>query len=487
MNVVRVYVLCLWLLAGASAQAVLNPTLAVDSGSTGGFWSSITTAYNTQTNKILAAWVTPEGLYSTLFNPNGTPYALPTLLLEYGGAISIASSAISSCYNTQNNQFLIMFLGAEGDYSMYFFIVDQTGALVSGPTVALTLTANPFSAPVCCYNSTTNQYGITSNNGDGQVCFVILNADGTVSSTTVIPGSTIASDTYTSSICYNSTANQYLISWQTSSETIVFAVYNANGTFDAGIGLVTVPFTPDLGDTVYSLTVPNIYNNNNQYLMAWTTINGGCYFVIYDATGTPVVTATPFATSTIDPSLSMFITGAFNPVDSTYFLTWMGIDAKYHYCIVARDGTIIVPKQSIPNYLTTGASAGGLGCVTYMPISGGSIYMTWINGYNTPVVNGFSAVYSGTSLGPLSTSTTLLNRFANYGEFFNQLSWWSPINASVSSYQIQRLTTLLATVPGTQMTYQDHNQSPDEQVDYTVSGFGSATTPIVLIGIQSGS
>lgn len=480
--------LVLWcLLSVVHTQAVLNPTLAVDSNSSGGFWSSINTAYNTQTNQILATWVTPEGLYGRLFSPNGLPDASPILLLNSEGEISIASSALTSSYNTQNNQFLITFVGVgESGYAIYFFIVDQAVGIIEGPTEALILPGNPFAAPACCYNSTTNQYGITVNNGDGQVCFAIINADGTVSSTTVIPGSVIASDTYTSSISYNSTNNQYLISWQTTTPTLVFVVYNADGSIDSGIGLVTVPFTIESGGELYSLLVPNIYNSrDNQYLIAWTTSIGNCYFAIYDASGSSVVAETPFALNTLDPSVYMFIVGTFNPTNNTYFLTWMGNDSNYYYSIINADGSIVVSEQLIPNYLSTGAQAGGRGSATYMPVFGGSIYINWINQYNSPFVNGFSAIYSNDPLGPLSTSTSRLNRFANYGEYFNQLAWWSLVNSSVTSYQLYRSTTLLATMPGTQMTYQDHNQSAYERILYKVVGYGVASSPLVLMYIQS--
>lgn len=486
MQLVWLFIVCL--LSVGETQTGLNPSLAVDSGSAGGFWSSINTSYNTQTNLILANWVTPEGLYDRLFNSNGTPYSSPILLLS-SDDISIASSTISSCYNAQDNQFLITFLAAaESGYGIYFFIVNYAGVIVLGPTEAIHLDNNSFVAPGCCYNNTTNQYGITINNGDEQILFAILNADGTVSSTTTIPGSTVASDTYTSSIVYNSTNNQYLISWQNPTPAINFAVYNADGTIDAGIGLATVPFVTDPMDDPYSILVPTFYNShNNQYLIAWVTGSGSAYFSIYDADGNQLVEATSFTTDSLDPAQNMVIAGAFNATNATYFLSWMGIDSSYHYSIINGDGSIAVLEQPVANYLATGANPGGRGTATYMPVLGGSMYISWVNQYNTPTVNGFSAVYSGAPLGPLSTSTTVLNRFANYGDFFNQLSWWSPVNSSVVSYQIYRSTTLLATLSGIQTTYQDYNQSPSGQALYKVIGYGAANSPLMLTYIQTQS
>lgn len=80
------------------------------------------------------------------------------------------------------------------------------------------------------------------------------------------------------------------------------------------------------------------------------------------------------------------------------------------------------------------------------------------------------------------SASALTNRFATQSDYIKIISWLASPTTDVTSYQISRNGTVIATVPSTQLSYDDHNQSKKTVNTYSVVALSAtgASTPVTI-------
>ncbi len=469
----KMYICTLLFLCSGLRADTLGPTTLINNGGNP-LGAPPYSCFNTQTNQFFVGWISGF-IYSSLYSPDGTQQSGPTLLVDNSGPVN-PFTLPGSCYNSTNNEFLISYLGQGAEVSAWFNILDQNGNSIVGPTSL----ENPGgdqanSLVLCCYNSTNNEYALTWGSVGNLCYFAVIDKTGNV----VVPTMAIADATinanggYNIFISYNSIDNQYFFTWQGLDNNPYYAIYNADGT-------VSIPATliPSEGNINAPVLSSSYNSTDNQYLITWNDNTGDGFFAIYNAAGAAVVAATLFA-NTVSPTNYGSVLSSYNSKNNEYFLTWQGVDGNSHYAIYDADGVVFIGATTIPN--VTGVTDFGFVTNSYS-VNANAFFISWIG----PIVtqDGYYAVYTRTPPPPnppsQGTGQHNLNRFANYGEYFNTLQWHLSISSDVANYKIYRGDSLIATLPPTQTTYQENNQ-PNKSVIYSITAvdiYGQESIPL---------
>ena len=316
-----------------------------------------------------------------------------------------------------------------------------------------------------------NEYALTWGSVAGVVYFAIIDAQGNV----VVPATAIsdsavnASGGYNVFVSYNSVANQYFFTWQDSLNNVPhFAIYNANGTVHVAVTAIPSP------DSVTAPFLVSSYNTlENQYLITWNDENQNGYFALYDAAGTAVVPATLFA-DTVSEFNYGSVFSSYNPQKNAYFLTWESVDGNSQYALLDASGAVSVAATDIPN--VTGVVDYGFVTNSY-GINDGAFFISWIGPESS--TNGYFAIYGQINPPSQASGQHLLNRFANYGEYFNKLQWTMSTTPNITNYNVYRAGNLIAMLPPLQTTYEDHNQPNVPQL-YSITAVQNGAESVPL-------
>lgn len=398
------------------------------------------------------------------------------------GTIAAGSSSPSVCYNSTDRQYFVTWV--EATSALMFSILDDTGTTVIGPN---SITVDYIGADaMCCYNTRTNQYCITwtaGNGGPSNTYFVIINADGSVAQDiTMIPavaGQSSAADT-DSFVTYNSQNNEYLFTWLSDTglgvNETAFAIYGATGGVVVPAQIIPQP----TGFNTTGHPPFSCYNSlQNQYFITWNPRDTGgelrAYFAIYSATGTALVPATQ-----IPALLDVYQTPvcSYNVQTNQYFVTWNGTYSEALYAIFDSTGTMLSSGE-LP--LLSGNVPVSLVFNT-LSVQDSTYFVTWYAGNGCAYFNIFTSTPTVPDPVPSLVGQHGLNRFANYGEYVNQLQWTPSPSPTVTTYQIYRDATVIATVPASTTIFAAHNQ-PSSPTTYSVQAVNAVGQTSSLVSI----
>ncbi len=467
------YILSSFLFFCINVQAdTLGPTTLITSvgGNLGG---SPFSCFNTKTNQFFVGWRT-DSLYCSFYSPTGTLLRGPTIVVTQDDPVTTYVGPVS-CYNSTNNKFLISYYGAfDGQVCALFNILDQNGISIVGPTKLNNLNSKDANSLIfCCYNSTDNEYALTWSDKNDVCLFAIVDAQGNIKKqTSTIAGSSIG-DGNNVFVSYNATENQYFFTWQGNNNFPYFAIYNADGTVHTAA--TAIPSN----NTIYAAIVPNSYNNStNQYVITWRDNNNYGFFTLYDVAEASFTTPTQFTTQAANNG-NPGILSSYNTRNNDYFLSWDNAQTTNQCVIIDALGTVSTTSTDIDNV----DQVTSFGFITNSyGISKNTFFISWVGNDN----KGYYAIYTQTPpvINPPTQGTGqhLLNRFFNYGEYFNALKWRQSTTANITHYNIYRTNTLIATVPSFQTTYEDHNQ-PTAPVVYsvtTIDKYGVESAPLYI-------
>jgi len=257
----------------------------------------------------------------------------PTTEIDNNG--NLVGAPPVSCFNTQTNQF---FVGWESG-GLYGSLYDTSGALVVGPLLLVNdgVPVVPYTLPASCYNSVNNQFLISYLGYNGTSigsAFNILDQNGNnvVGPILINPGA----DQPNSLIfcCYNSTNNEYCLAWGSVNGFCYFVIIDSLGNILVNPTLIS-PSQINTNDG-YNLFVS--YNStNNQYCFTWQgSSDNNPYFALYNANGTVAVSPTPVSSS--GNSLSLVLTSCFNAMNGQYLIAWNDIAHNGYFATVNGAG-----------------------------------------------------------------------------------------------------------------------------------------------------
>ncbi len=238
-------------------------------------------AYNSATNQFLVVWQTFQAgtlldISGQLVNANGT---------LAGAEISISTAANDQAapavaYNSTANQFLVVWQTFQAGT-----LLDISGQLVNangilaGGEIAISTAANDQTVPAVGYNSTANQFLVVWQTFQAgtllDISGQLVNADGILAGGEIAI-STAANDQTVPAVGYNSTANQFLVVWQDFQAGTLLDIsgqlVNANGTL-SGTKIT-------ISNAANDQTAPAVaYNSTaNQFLVVWEDLSGGGSF-----------------------------------------------------------------------------------------------------------------------------------------------------------------------------------------------------------------
>ncbi len=339
----RYYVLSLYLFCfyNISFADTISSAIQIDANSLL-FASPPFASFNTQAKQFLVGFLASDS-FCSLYNMTGELVTGPTTILTANDN-PVAFSPPVSCYNSLANEFLITYIGWQGNTSTYFSILDQNLNTLVGPTELINPNDDLNSKIVsCCYNSISNQYLIVWTTASSSAYFVILDASGNILvNRTEINGLSV-SDGRGVYVSYNSVNNQYFFSWQdNSSSSPYFAIYNSVGS------LVIAPTIINDTTIAYATFIMSAYNStNNQYMVVWNDTSNNAYFMIYDASGSVVVPMTLIVENSVSITGGGGLAVCYNPALNEYFISWNGNDNKIYYTIYSNQGIQKVALTSL--------------------------------------------------------------------------------------------------------------------------------------------
>ncbi len=133
-------------------------------------------------------------------------------------------------------------------------------------------------------------------------------------------------------------------------------------------------------------------------------------------------------------------------------------DPDPYYALFNADGSQVIASTIISNpYPATNRPV-----YTCYNSTNGTNVITW-DGYDSVSMLNYNyfAIFTPTpAIEPVTnlSASRLLNRFANYGEYFNRLTWKPSSTLDVVNYRIYNDWTLVATLSATATSYEVHNQ-----------------------------
>lgn len=254
----------------------------------------------------------------------------------------IIQTGVFSSYNSQQDQFLLTWWNGD-EANIDFIIYNSDGSIEVPYTILFNGTITPLSDVVSCYNSHSDQYFVVWNEfNTSSAAFAILDSSGNVvQGVTTITGTHAPNDTIACS--YNSTTHQYFVSWADVAQAMFFAIINENGTeYKAETSIPNA-----IGITTHGYRVFSSYNSTtNEYLISWVGSNFTVYFAIYDATGTAVKTATAISASNGYSNAA----NCYNSTNNQFFITWYDSSGVY-FSIYNASGTAVTSPQTITGFI----------------------------------------------------------------------------------------------------------------------------------------
>lgn len=329
-NVTNVALTCV---AALGATTLIDVTPIIQTG--------VFSSYNSQKDQFLLTWWNGDeaNIDFIIYNSDGSIKVPYTIL--FNGTVTPLSD-VTSCYNSHLDQYFVVW-NEYNTSSAAYAILDSSGNVVQGVTT-VTGTHAPNDTVECSYNSTTHQYFVSWADVSQAMFFAIINEDGTeYKSETSIPNAIgVTTHGYIVFPSYNSSTNEYFLTWVGSDLTVYFAIYDATGT-------AVKAATAIVGSQGYNSAF-NCYNSvNNQYFITWLETTGDTHFSIYSASGDSVISPQTITGFTNDYTYGT-VYCSYNSVQNNYFLT--GMDASTidtHYTILSDQGAILVTPAVISN------------------------------------------------------------------------------------------------------------------------------------------
>lgn len=433
--------------------------------------------YNSDDNQFLVSWI------SGASQINGVIYdTAGNVVVSQKNILSGAGTSPSICYDDYNQQFFLTFNTGQPLYT----ILDASADVIVPTTAVAPISGKNISClPSCCYNSINNQYCVSWTaqdiiSGVSTTFFAILDSDGSLAIGPIEIPNLAGIDTISFSssfVVYNSVNNQYFFNWSGissggSDTHLCCAIYDANG---IQVG-TTQEITQRSGAQILSSPSYSVFNNfNNQYLITWISSDYSINFTILDHNGSVVVPSTLLNSSVI---VILAPVCSYSLSNNQYFITWSCADSvTTSYAILNDDGSVDTPQTDFE--ILPGKTVDAITFNAYSSTDG-TYFSSW------SANDGVNAYYNLLSLGVMPPSNLLgqhlLNRFANYGEYVNQMQWSPSLSPNLSAYKIYQESVLLQTLPSSQTMCQLHNQ-PAASTVYSVTAVnnvGSESVPVSI-------
>jgi hypothetical protein len=346
-------------------------------------------AYNSQANQYLVVWSGDDDtgslvdeefeIFGQRLHADGDEMDYNFRISDMGpdGNASYDASDPAVAYNSQNNEYLVVWSGDDNtgslvneEFEIFGQRLNASGTEVGANDFRISdmggdgVTDYNAFLPALAYNSTDNQYLVVWQGDDSTTPLVNnefeifgqrLNASGTEVGTNDFrisdmgPNGNTAYGGYLPAVAYNSQANEYLVVWQgtdntaplVAGETEIFGQrLNATGT-EVGTNDFRISDMGPNGNTAYGGYLPAVaYNSqSNQYLVVWygddntgSLVDGE--FEIFaqhlDASGAEVGD-NDFRLSDMGPDgntayEATYPAVAYSSADKVYLLVWQGDD-----------------------------------------------------------------------------------------------------------------------------------------------------------------
>jgi len=441
------------------------------------------TAYNSQNNQFIFTWLSGASeINYVIFDASGN------VVVSQNTIVGGSSSSPTACYNSTDNQYLVSWIG--GTVAIDFSILDDAGNTLVLSTINLTPGFILNGDPMCCYNSTDNQYCITWTAFDpgtstSATYFAIVNADESIAQgQTQIPSVSgqLTADFTDSFVTYNSQVNEYLFTWLSAVggvNGVAFAIYDADG--NAVVPAQIIPQNSSLNTNSHP-PFSSYNSTNNQYFITWSAIDNGFhrgFFAIYNRSGVEIVPATEIVTSLSGSGFFSAPVCSYNIRNNQYFVSWDDSFTQALCSIFDANGDVIASDIVIP--LLSGNAPIGLVFNSFNP-QDDEYFITWYSSGNTCA---YFNIFT-TSPSPAAPSNLKgingTNRFINFIDYTTQLSWTASTSTNVASYNVYRNGTLIATLPAYATSYIAHNK-PRALTTYSVAvvdAFGDTSTLVSI-------
>lgn len=223
----------------------------------------------------------------------------------------------------------------------------------------------------------------------------------------------------------------------------MYATYNQNSDTWSSAPIASVSAGPNVNLTYQPST--------GAMFAAWIS-NQTIYYSIYNGSW-----STP---QTIPGSLPIqYFTDVYLlGIGSQVFAAWGGAATLFPYYSIYTNGSWSTPQPIAQTQIFGNPSLA-------YNASTNQVFAAW-EPYNTPSYPYYST-YNLTTTVPV-TAKRVVNDFGTLTEVFYVLTWQAPSTITPSSYTIYRNGVLIATVPASQLTYEDHDVSAKVKYTYTV-------------------
>lgn len=308
------------------------------------FTSTPFPSYNDTDNNFLITWKasdqTYEFIYASIYNSQGS-VVVPTKKIFSDP--SNPQNNITSCYNSKNNQYLIVWDEFNNAKGVTFAVLDSSANLLERPFSLEKRTSGNIN---CCFNPFTQQYFLswagTPSVNNYPPYFAIINSDGTVfkGATPINCVNSQAANGGNINCCFNTKTQQYLMAWtSTPLSKPFFTIINADGSiFKNDIALE--------GESYKSIAT--CYNSReNTYFLTWFITGGEVYYSTLDKNGNIIENPKPL------PGLLFYDTSdlycSYNPLNNNFLISGPSIDSKSQFCVVSSKGEYIFPPTILEN------------------------------------------------------------------------------------------------------------------------------------------
>ncbi len=437
------------------------------------------TAYNSQDNQFFFTWLSGASEINFVTYDTAGNVVVSQTTISAG-----SSSAPTAAYNSTDNQYLVSWIG--GTVGLNFSILSNTGTSITLASIPLPADLILNGDPICCYNSTDNQYCITwtafnTVTSVSSTYFVIVNADGSIAyNATAIPSvSGQNSANFTDSfVTYNAQNNQYLFTWLSTAggpNSVAFALYGADG--NVIVPAQIIPQDSSLNTNAHP-PFSSYNSNDNQYFITWASVDTGGihgFFAIYNHSGVALVPATEIATTA-----SFFSTPvcSYNARNNQYLVSWNDSYTQALCSIFDASGNIVSSDIVLPLLLSNQPS----GIVfNSLSLQDDTYFITWYSVATCAYFNLFTTSPSPAAPTNLKAINGT-NRFINFVDYTTELTWTKSSSDDVSVYTVYRNGILLATLPAYATSYTAHNK-PLGLTTYAVqavNSFGDASALVTI-------
>ena len=389
---------------------------------------------NTDLKQFLVVWSNAENIIQyMIYNSDST---IATNLQFLDAANSYTSNIIYSVYNSHNQQYFVVWI----DTSNYikFAFLDAAGNVLSVHTTTFFVDTGSSYAPTVnvIWNSQTHEYFVYWFNGDTfYLKYAIFDENGnsalgeTTSTISVIDGGFLGS--------YNPHRNEYFIpSIASTTNDVQYTIFNAAGEI----------ITQNASDFQFQCTadsIASVYNTaTHQYFFIWLDYySRGLGFAICDEDGNVVNQSFLNYPLTNNSVYGL----SYNAVNNQFLITVLFLEGspslnQYYLLICDSNGNLVSSPSAIPNMTAATTTSPGdtrLNTVfnAYLD-KDNCIFISWLSWFIVGTVTDnkgfpdFAAPIFNTYFIDLPQDAPsnfkgnrLLNRFVNYGEYVNILTW----------------------------------------------------------------